>query len=78
MFDKRVALNPKLDESNLQQCFVCLAILTVQEQSSPQYVPAKSCPHCFQSEAEKYQKLIPLHQQAICKITSPLPGQRCV
>jgi UPF0176 protein len=46
VFDKRVALNAELKESGLQQCFVCQAILSIEEQASPKYVEGKSCPRC--------------------------------
>lgn len=46
VFDKRVAVDAELKESNLRQCFVCQAVLTVDEQASPLYVVGKSCPHC--------------------------------
>jgi UPF0176 protein len=49
VFDRRVALNADLNESGLRQCFCCLAILSIEEQSSPKYVEGKSCPHCFDS-----------------------------
>jgi UPF0176 protein len=47
VFDKRVALNPELNPSGLAQCFVCQAILSVEEQASPNYAEGKSCPRCF-------------------------------
>jgi predicted sulfurtransferase len=47
VFDKRVALNAELKQSGLQQCFVCQAILSVEEQSSADYVEGKSCPYCI-------------------------------
>jgi len=47
VFDKRVALNSDLKESGLRQCYCCLAILSVEDQSSPQYVEGKTCPNCI-------------------------------
>jgi UPF0176 protein len=46
VFDKRVALNPELKESGQRQCFVCQAVLSVDDQASSQYVEGKSCPNC--------------------------------
>jgi RluA family pseudouridine synthase len=74
VFDQRVALNPELKETSLRQCFVCQAVLTVEDQQSPHYVPAKSCPHCYQTAEEKYAKLLQQRQLAIGRVTSPLPG----
>ncbi len=47
VFDKRVALDGSLQESVLRQCYVCQAILTVEDQESPEYIEGKSCPHCL-------------------------------
>jgi UPF0176 protein len=74
VFDKRVALDSALGESDLRQCFVCLAILSPEQQQLPEYVEGKSCPHCHRSPPEKYEKLIPVHQRSIAEAVSPLPG----
>jgi UPF0176 protein len=46
VFDKRVALKPDLTPGGLAQCFVCQAILSVDEQSSADYAEGISCPRC--------------------------------
>ncbi|HJV84325.1 MAG TPA: sulfurtransferase [Noviherbaspirillum sp.] len=46
VFDYRTALNPQLEPAGTRQCFACRAVVTPSEQSSPHYVPGKSCPHC--------------------------------
>jgi RluA family pseudouridine synthase len=74
VFDQRVALDPKLKETDLRQCFVCQAVLNAQDQASPRYVPGESCPHCYQSPEEKQAKLIATRQREIARVTSPLPG----
>jgi RluA family pseudouridine synthase len=74
VFDDRVALDPELKESNLRQCFACQAVLSGEDQASPNYVPGKSCPHCYQTAEEKYAKLIESRQRGIARVTSPLPG----
>jgi UPF0176 protein len=74
VFDQRVALGPDLRETSLRQCFVCQAVLTIEDQKSPHYVPAKSCPHCYQTAEEKYARLIEKRQREIGCVTSPLPG----
>jgi RluA family pseudouridine synthase len=74
VFDQRVALDPQLKETNLRQCFVCQAVLTIEDQKSPHYVPAKSCPHCYLTADEKYARLIEKRQREIARVTSPLPG----
>ena len=51
VFDKRTALNPKLEATETTQCYACRAVVTPREQLSPSYVPGVSCPHCAQAAA---------------------------
>ncbi len=74
VFDKRVALNTSLAEGDLRQCFVCLAILTPTDRQSPANFEGVACPHCFETPAEKFAKLLPSRQQALMKACTPLPG----
>lgn len=46
VFDRRVALDPNLEETGTVQCFACLSPLSPEEQKLPTYVPDVSCPHC--------------------------------
>ncbi len=46
VFDRRTALNPKLEATVTAQCFACRAVVTPREQLSPLYVYGESCPHC--------------------------------
>ncbi|MDB5852828.1 MAG: sulfurtransferase [Herminiimonas sp.] len=46
VFDRRTALNPKLEPTPTVQCFACRAIVTPREQISPLYRYGVSCPHC--------------------------------
>ena len=46
VFDRRTALNPKLEATVTVQCFACRAVVTPREQLSPLYVYGESCPHC--------------------------------
>lgn len=73
VFDKRVALNPQLEESGLGMCFVCQAILTPEELASPQYVVEESCPHCFTEKAPSRPSLEE-RGAAIRDFATPLPG----
>lgn len=47
VFDRRVGVDPSLEETNSVMCFKCQMPLTEVEQLHPHYVPDKSCPHCF-------------------------------
>ena len=46
VFDRRTALNPKLEPTPTVQCYACRAIVTPREQLSALYVYGISCPHC--------------------------------
>jgi UPF0176 protein len=51
VFDRRVALNPKLEETGTVECFACRGVVTVEEQQLPSYVVGKSCLHCVDHAA---------------------------
>ena len=46
VFDQRVALNSKLQETGTIQCKVCQSPVKKQEQTAPEFVPDVSCPSC--------------------------------
>jgi len=46
VFDRRTALNPKLEPTPTVQCYACRAVVTPREQISPLYVYGVSCPQC--------------------------------
>jgi UPF0176 protein len=46
VFDYRTALNPKLEPTADVTCFACRAVVSAEDQQSPQYVPGRSCPAC--------------------------------
>ena len=50
VFDKRVAVDGQLQETDTALCFACQSTLTVQEQQAPDYVPGESCPYCVRRE----------------------------
>lgn len=47
VFDKRVALNPSLTETDTEQCFACRMPVTLEEQQSDKYKIAEYCPACY-------------------------------
>ncbi len=47
VFDRRVGVDPALQETGSVMCFACQMPLTAEEQKHPHYVPDVSCPHCF-------------------------------
>ncbi len=76
VFDKRVALDPKLHETDTELCYACLSALTVEQQQSPHYVPGESCPNCFKSDQEALEIRIARRHERIADITTPLPGSQ--
>ena len=74
VFDKRVGLDPGLDETANAQCFVCLNPLNEAHQNDPRFVVGVSCPHCYRSDEEQRAREIDEHQAAIIAATMPLPG----
>ena len=58
VFDQRVALNPNLKETDIEQCFACLSPLSLEEQQSEHYIVGHSCPHCFTTPEESMARLI--------------------
>ena len=47
VFDQRVALNPNLVETQVEQCFACRMPVTVEEQQSEFYKVVEYCPACY-------------------------------
>lgn len=74
VFDQRVAVNPALCETSTTQCYACQAVVTADQQESPQYVPGKSCPACYREPAQVAADLLESRSGQIQSVTSPLPG----
>lgn len=74
VFDQRVGVDPTLHETESTQCFKCLTPLTAEEQEDERYVAGKTCPYCFKSPDEEMALKIAARQEAIQRVTSPLPG----
>ncbi|QDT30847.1 sulfurtransferase [Thalassoglobus polymorphus] len=74
VFDKRVALDPALKETETTQCYACLAPLTKEDQLSDLYDPPHGCPHCHESPEQKQQKKLQQRLEKLQEVTNPLPG----
>ena len=74
VFDQRVGVDPALCESDHAICFVCLAPLDLTDQEDPRHVRGKSCPHCFKSEPELLAGRIAAREDALKRVSDPLPG----
>jgi predicted sulfurtransferase len=51
VFDKRVGVDPALQETGSQLCFACQEPLKAEELLDPRYVYEVSCPSCFEKMA---------------------------
>ena len=58
VFDRRVALDPALEETTTQMCWACREPLTEEEMESEQYVLTKSCPYCIEKNQNPSGKSI--------------------
>jgi UPF0176 protein len=70
VFDKRVAVDPGLAESELRLCYGCQAVLSLDDQASPLYIPGKECPHCHKPLEIKLAE----RNAQIAIATAVLPG----
>ncbi len=75
VFDKRVAVDSQLNETDVQQCYACQAILTAEEQQSDQYLPPHSCPQCYRTADQKMADLLAERENLMALATTPLPGK---
>jgi RluA family pseudouridine synthase len=74
VFDKRVALDPALQETSTEQCYACLAPLTEEDQQSEKYEPPHRCPHCYVRDDVRMQNRIKQLHRRIADACEPLPG----
>lgn len=76
VFDQRVAVDPQLRETGTTQCYICQAVVTLEQQQLPEYVAGRSCPACYRSPAQLQQQLLVQRAEQIAAATQPLPGSR--
>ncbi len=76
VFDHRVGVDPGLRETDSAICFVCQTPLDVTDQQDARFVPNVSCPYCHKNSDEEMAANIALHEAAIRKCTTPLPGSQ--
>jgi RluA family pseudouridine synthase len=74
VFDKRVAVDPNLQETEFEQCYACQAVLTAEQQQSELYLPPHSCPLCFRTDEQKMQDLMEERNNLFALHSTPLPG----
>lgn len=76
VFDKRVAVDPQLNETATTQCYACQHPLTPADQQSEHYLQGQHCPFCYRAPAERMQQRLDQRNQQIRNYCSPLPGSQ--
>jgi RluA family pseudouridine synthase len=76
VFDKRVAVDPQLAESELTQCYACQAILSAEDQRAETYREGVSCPHCYRDPQVAMREQIAARQRGLQQAVDPLPGSQ--
>jgi RluA family pseudouridine synthase len=74
VFDKRVALDPDLNETPYEQCYNCQSVLTPEDQASPYYHPPRVCPNCFQTPEQLLIKTLAERHEKLKSLAECLPG----
>jgi UPF0176 protein len=74
VFDKRVALDPNLNEAPYEQCYNCQSVLTPEDQKSPHYHPPRVCPNCFQTPEQQLIGTLAERHEKIKSLAQSLPG----
>ena len=74
VFDKRVAVDGTLQETETSYCFVCQATLYPKDRASEKYEFGKSCPYCWTRPEERRAKRVAQRNAKIHQVVTPLPG----
>ena len=74
VFDQRVAVNPRLEETAMTQCYACQHPLTPRDQDSEHFVVGVSCPFCWQPAVMHPALTLAERESKIAGVVSPLPG----
>lgn len=74
VFDRRVAVDSALEETDTTVCFACLSPVTPEEQRLETFVAGEYCPHCFDERSNRESESLDSRNIAITAVTNPLPG----
>lgn len=74
VFDQRVGVDPRLNETDSTVCLGCQSPLSKADQADPRYLAGASCPFCFRTPAEAMADRIRRRQLAMEQACNPLPG----
>lgn len=76
VFDKRVALDPHLEETATTQCYACQHPLTPTDQESADYLPGQQCPYCAQITRQRTQRQREKRAAILASFRQQLPGSQ--
>ena len=74
VFDQRVAVDPRLNETDHTQCFFCQEVVSPEDQLLSSYVPDVSCPRCYKEPEDQMLERLQIRNQQIRDFVTPLPG----
>ncbi|MGB0715192.1 MAG: sulfurtransferase [Phycisphaerae bacterium] len=77
VFDKRVALDSELNETETSQCYACQATLQADDRESDQYVEGVCCPYCQdKSKQTMIGRIAKRHRGLASLLEDHLPGAK--
>lgn len=76
VFDQRVAVDPRLKETDFTQCYVCQEVVSPEDQQSALYVPGVSCPRCYRDPSQNLVECLNARQAQLEQVINPLPGSQ--
>ena len=76
VFDQRVAVDPKLQETEHTQCYICQEVVSPEDQQSEFYIAGVSCARCYREPKEIMVDRLQQRNKRLRQIISPLPGSQ--
>lgn len=77
VFDKRVALDAELNETDTSQCFGCQATLRPEDRASEHFVEGVCCPYCrYKSRQTMEGRIARRHRALAALLEENLPGDK--
>ena len=76
VFDHRVALNARLEETPAALCFACQSPLSEADRRSDRYQENVCCPHCWRPPRQERRLSAEDVERRLREAATPLPGSR--
>lgn len=75
VFDRRVAVDPELNEADTSICFACQHPLTPEERNSPEYEEGVTCPYCSERFKQQALEQMAANERELRDLAATQPGQ---